>query len=44
MLPRKRLNKKIVHSNIKDRRQKRKPVLQLGQLVRTADIKETFSR
>ena len=35
---------KTVFSNLLDKRQKRKPILKLGDLVRTADIKRTFSK
>ena len=35
--------KKQFFSNLNDRRQKRKPQFQLGQLVRTPDIREAFS-
>ena len=37
-------NEKEVHQNLQDKRQKRIPEFQLGQLVRTADIKKLFSK
>ena len=37
-------NEKIVYSNLQDRRVKQKPKLELGQLVRTADIKRVISK
>ena len=40
----KKVNEKIVYSNLQDRRQKHKSQFQLGQLVRTADIKKVFSK
>ena len=40
----KKLNERKVYSNLQDRRVKQKPKFQLGQLVRTADIKIVFSR
>ena len=33
-----------VYSNLKDHREVRKPKYKLGQLVRTADIKQVFSK
>ena len=35
---------KEVYSNLQDKRQKERPKFQLGQLVRTADIKRGFSK
>ena len=35
--------KKIVHNNLDDNREIRKPKLKLAQFVRTADIKRVFS-
>ena len=40
----KKLNQKLVYNNLKDDREVRKPKLNLGQLVRTADIKRVFSK
>ena len=40
----KKANGKIVFSNLRDDRVKRKPKFKLGQLVRTADIKRVFSK
>ena len=40
----KKLNEKLVYSNLQDNREKQKPKFQLGQLVRTADIKKVFSK
>ena len=37
-------NEKIVYSNLKDKREVRKPKFKLGDLVRTADIKRVFSK
>ena len=37
-------NEKEVYSNLKDNREVRKPKFNLGQLVRTADIKRVFSK
>ena len=39
----KKSNEKLVYSNLKDNREVRKPKFNLGQLVRTADIKRVFS-
>ena len=39
-----KLKDKEVFSNLKDKRQKHKPKLNLGQLVRTVDIKRVFSK
>ena len=40
----KKSNEKIVYNNLKDDRKIRKPKFNLGQLVRTADIKRDFSK
>ena len=40
----KKVNEKIVYSNLQDKRVKQKPNFKLGQLVRTADIKKVFSK
>ena len=40
----KKSNEKIVYSNLKDNREVRKPKFNLGQKVRTADIKKVFSK
>ena len=40
----KKANEKLVYSNLKDKREVRKPKFKLGQLVRTADIKKVFSK
>ena len=40
----KKSNEKVVYNNLQDKRQKQKPKFQLGQLVRTADIKRVFSK
>ena len=37
------INQKEVYSNLKDKREIRKPKIKLGQLVHTADIKQVFS-
>ena len=37
-------NEKIVYSKFQDRRVKQKPKIQLGQLVRTSDIRSLFSK
>ena len=37
-------NGKLVFDNLQDMRQKQQPKFNLGQLVRTADIKKVFSR
>ena len=39
-----KLNERKVYSNLKDKREVRKPNFNLGQLVRTADIKKVFSK
>ena len=38
----KKVNEKLVYSNLQDKRQKQKPKFQLGQLVRSADIKKSI--
>ena len=40
----KKSNENIVYSNLKDKREVRKPKFKLGDLVRTADIKKVFSK
>ena len=40
----KKSNRKLVYNNLKDDREVRKPKFNLGQLVRTADIKRVFSK
>ena len=40
----KKINEKLVFSNLRDNRVKRQPKLKLGDLVRTADIKRVFSK
>ena len=40
----KKSNENEVYSNLKDNREIQKPKLNLGQLVRTADIKRVFSK
>ena len=40
----KKSNEKIVYSNLKDNREARTPKFNLGQLVRTADIKKVLSK
>ena len=40
----KKINEKLVFSNLRDDRVKRQPEFKLGQLVRTADIKKVFSK
>ena len=40
----KKSNEKLVYSNLQDRRVKQQPKINLGQLVRTADIKRAFSK
>ena len=37
-------NEKLVHSNLKDNREVRKPKFNLGQLVRTSVIRSVFSK
>ena len=37
-------NEKLVYSNLKDNREVRKPKFNLGQLIRTPDIKKVFSK
>ena len=40
----KKVNEKLVYSNLQDQRVKQTPIYKLGQLVRTADIKRVFSK
>ena len=40
----KKVNEKIVYSNLQDKRRKLNPKFKLGQLVCTADIKRVFSK
>ena len=40
----KKSNEKVVYNNLHDKSQKQKPKFQLGQLVRTSDIKKVFSK
>ena len=40
----KKSNEKEVYSNLRDNREIRKPKFNLGQLVRTADVKRVFSK
>ena len=40
----KKSTEKTVFNNLKDKKQKHVPKFELGQLVRTADIKGTFSK
>ena len=40
----KKSNQKLVYDNLKDDREVRKPKFELGDLVRTADIKRVFSK
>ena len=40
----KKINEKLVFSNLRDNRVKRQPKFKLGDLVRTADIKRVFSK
>ena len=40
----KKVNEKLVCSNLQDQRVKQTPKYKLGQLVRTADIKRVFSK
>ena len=40
----KKSNEKEVYSALRDDRQKQKPKIKLGQLVRTADNKKVFSK
>ena len=39
----KKVNEKIVYSNLQDKRKKLNPKYKLGELVRTADIKKVLS-
>ena len=40
----KKVNAKLVYSNLKDNSEIQKPKFKLGQLVRAADIKRVFSK
>ena len=40
----KKVNEKIVYSNLQDKRVKQRPKYKLGGLVRAADIKKVFSK
>ena len=40
----KKSNEKLVYTNLRDKRDVRKPKYKLGQLIRTADIKRVFSK
>ena len=40
----KKLNQKLIYNNLKDDREVQNPKFNLGQLVRTADIKRVFSK
>ena len=40
----KKLNQKLIYKNLKDDREVQNPKFNLGQLVRTADIKRVFSK
>ena len=40
----KKVNEKLVYSNLQDKRKKLNPKFKLGDLVRTADIKKVFSK
>ena len=40
----KKSNQKLLYNNLKDNREVLKPKFNLGQLVRTADIKRVFSK
>ena len=40
----KKVNEKIVYSNLQDKRKKFNPKYKLGQLVRTSDIRRVFSK
>ena len=40
----KKSNEKLINSNLQDRRIRRKPKYKLGHLIRTADIKQVFSK
>ena len=40
----KKSNQKLVYNNLKDDREVQKPKFNLGQFVRTADIKKVFSK
>ena len=40
----KKSNEELVYSNLQDRRDKQQPKFNLGQLIRTADIKQVFRK
>ena len=40
----KKVNEKLVYTNLQNQRVKQKPKYKLGELVRTADIKKVFSK
>ena len=40
----KKSNKKLVYTNLQDRRNRQQPKIKFGELVRTADIETVFSR
>ena len=40
----KKINEKLVFSNLRDDREKQQPKYKLGQVIRTADIKNVFSK
>ena len=40
----KKSNEKLIYSNLQDRRIRQQPKFNLGQLVRTADIRKVFSK
>ena len=40
----KKLNEKLVYSNLQDQRVRQQPKFNLGQLIRTADNKKVFSK
>ena len=40
----KKLNQKLIYNNLKDNREVQNTKFNLGQLVRTADIKRVFSK
>ena len=39
-----KINEKVVYNNLKDNREIQKPIIQLGDLFRTAEIKKVFSK
>ena len=40
----KKVNEKLVYSNLQDRRVRQQPKFKLGQLVRTGDIRRVFNK